>query len=446
MKKNSRHSNTIIGYSIALVAGIIVGLRISTQFTAVPYVLLSIACIYFTFQSNVGMILSLLPYLIYTEIFIRAYVPAIPYLFIQYLFIAIFGVLIVRRGGKVKLYSRTFVFLFLFMLIELINSTRSDAPDIARALVINDLVVVIMAMWSCLNFITPVLANKILNNIKYASIYLCGIVVARYLLGDVQFSGHSASEGINGLAPVQLSAYLGFSCFVFFLSIMSDQERKNLILNIMLFALTSIIMLLSFSRGGLYFLGIMMILYFFFNRSQLKSYFLFLLLIPVGLLISNYVTDKTNGLIVQRYEQEGTSGRNLLIEAGWTLFKSNPLAGIGTGNFNNAVKKFGLYGVESGAHNEFIRVAAEDGILGIVGYGLFYILLFCEILRRNKIQREYAIYFLLFFCLINVHNGLKISLQPLILMLSVATHTFIRVKKKKDVSISKNLAIRFDEN
>ncbi len=122
------------------------------------------------------------------------------------------------------------------------------------------------------------------------------------------------------------------------------------------------------------------------------------------------------------------------------------MAGIGTGNFNNAVKKFGLYGVESGAHNEFIRVAAEDGILGIVSYGLFYILLFYEILRRNKIQREYAIYFLLFFCLINVHNGLKISLQPLILMLSVATHTFIRVKKKKDVSISKNLAIRFDEN
>jgi O-antigen ligase len=444
--KKRVHYNSIIGYSIALITGILVGFRISPQFIAVPYVLLSIVCLYFAFQNDIRMVLSILPYLIYTEIFIRAYVLIVPYLYLQYLFIVVFGVLILRSGGKVKLHSRTFVFLFLFMLIELINTTRSDAPDISRSLVTNDLVLVIIALWSSFSIVKPVLANKILNNIKYAGIYLCGIVIARYLVGDVLFSGYSASEGTNGLAPVQISGYLGFSCTVFFFSIMNDQERRNLLLNLVLFSITAIIMLLSFSRGGLYFLGILMFFYFLFNRTQVKSYFLFLLLIPVGLLIYYYVSKKTHGLIVERYQEEGSSGRDRLIEAGWTLFKSEPLAGVGTGNFNSEIKKLGLYTVESGAHNEFIRVAAEDGILGIIAYGCFYILLFYEILRRSGIRREYAIYFLLFFCLINVHNGLKISLQPLLLILAVATPNLVSVKKKKNVSDSKKFAIGFEEN
>ena len=93
-----------------------------------------------------------------------------------------------------------------------------------------------------------------------------------------------------------------------------------------------------------------------------------------------------------------------------------------------------MYGEESGAHNEFIRVAAEDGILGIITYWMFFIVLFINILSRSKIQREYGIYFLVFFCLVIVHNGLKISLQPLLLTMAVATPTVMVVKKKKHVT------------
>ena len=188
-----------------------------------------------------------------------------------------------------------------------------------------------------------------------------------------------------------------------------------------------------------------MFVYLLMNRSKIKSYFLFLMLVPVGFIIYSYVTEKTNGMIVQRYEQNGSSGRNLLIMAGWTLFKSQPLAGIGTGNFNSVVAEMGLYGVSSGAHNEFIRVAAEDGVLGFLTYGLFYIVLFYEILRRDKIAREYAIYFLMFFCLICVHNALKISLQPLILLLAVGTHSTYAVKKKRYVLPESNIGFRLEE-
>jgi O-antigen ligase len=407
-------------------------------------------CVYYAFRNDAKMVFAILTYFIYLEIFMRAYVTIIPYLFVQYLFIAVFGVLILKKGNRLKMHSRTFVFLMLFMLIELINSKRSIAPDIARALVMNDLALVVMVMWGCCNFISPALANYILKHVKYAGVCLCGIILARYVFtgsfGAVHFSSYSASEATNGLAPVQLSGYLGFSSSIFFFSIMNDQERKDLFVNIGCFGVSTVLMLLSFSRGGLYFLGIMMILYFFFNRDKAKSYSLLLLLIPIGIFIYNYVITTTGGLIADRYEQGGTSGRDRLITAGWELFKTNPLAGIGTGNFNDAVLSTGLYEVESGAHNEFIRVLAEDGVLGIVTYGFFYVLLFYEIFRRKGVQREFAIYFLIFFCLINVHNGLKLSLQPLILTLAVGTPNILRAKKKKNVSINTEHTVGFGEN
>jgi len=152
-------------------AGLFLGYRNSPQFTAVPYLIVSVTCVYFALRNNSKIVLTLLPYIIYTEIFMRAYVPSIPYLFAQYFIIAVFGLLLLRRTGKVKMYSRCFVFLLFFSLVELVNIGRSDAPDIARAIFINDLATAVIVTWGCVNVIEPVVANKILNNVKYAGLY-----------------------------------------------------------------------------------------------------------------------------------------------------------------------------------------------------------------------------------------------------------------------------------
>ena len=53
--------------------------------------------------------------------------------------------------------------------------------------------------------------------------------------------------------------------------------------------------------------------------------------------------------------------------------------------------------------------------------------------QRNKVQREFALYFLALFCLIIIHNGLKISVQPYLILLAVATHSIQTVKRKKNL-------------
>jgi len=141
------------------------------------------------------------------------------------------------------------------------------------------------------------------------------------------------------LAPVQLSGYLGLGCVLFFLSIMNPEELKNRIVNIVVLALSATVMVLTFSRGGLYFLGAVIAVFLWFNRAQLGNYARLLLFVPIAIGIYMYVNDQTQGKIVDRYEQEGTSNRDILVNIGFRLFQDNMWFGVGTGNYNTEIVK-----------------------------------------------------------------------------------------------------------
>jgi O-antigen ligase len=155
------------------------------------------------------------------------------------------------------------------------------------------------------------------------------------------------------------------------------------------------------------------------------------LLIPVGFAIYLYILGATNGMLAERYKEPGYSGRDRLAQASIHLFLEHPIIGVGTSNFNALIAEEKLYNFTSGAHNEITRAMAEHGILGILFFWGFFAVLTIEILKRSKLQRDFAIYFLLFFVLTIVHNGLKTGLQSFILLLAVALPTVANTSRKK---------------
>ncbi len=155
-----------------------------------------------------------------------------------------------------------------------------------------------------------------------------------------------------------------------------------------------------------------------------------ILLVPIGFAIYLYILGATNGMLAERYEEPGYSGRDKLAAASLHLFFQHPLVGVGTSNFNALIEEEGLYEITSGAHNEITRAMAEHGLLGIIFFWGFFIVLFIEILQRSKIQRNFSIYFLVLFLLTIVHNGLKTGLQCFILLLAVALPTVVYTRKK----------------
>src|SRR5690349_21440229 len=102
-------SNTITSYLIAFAIGVIIGFRAFPEFVGFLYVVLAVVCIYLAFQSNTGLLFSIIPYLIYTEMFIRVFAHTVPYLFMQYFLLAIFTILILRNQSRVKMHSRGFI-------------------------------------------------------------------------------------------------------------------------------------------------------------------------------------------------------------------------------------------------------------------------------------------------------------------------------------------------
>ncbi len=394
----------------------------------VVYLAIIVVCVFHCLKGDIGAFFSLIPYAIYTEVFCRGFIRWVPYLTIQYAFIGCFVILMFTVKRLKKPHSYAFYPLIAYSFIEILGNMNPDSPDVVRAIMFNSFAMLVPVIFASYFVLKPVLINKLLNNIKVASIYLSGVVFVAHFTGKIDYGLYSNSSSSNGLAPVQLSGYLGLGCILFFLSIMNAEEAKSKTMNIIVLALSATVMILTFSRGGLYFLGAIIALFLFYNRDKMASYARLLIFVPIGLFIYFYVNNQTGGKIVERYEQEGTSNRDLLVEVGFTLFSRHMLWGVGTGNYNTAIIKEKLFYEESGAHNEYVRAAAEHGIFGIVFYWGFYILLFIEILHRRQPQKQYAMYFFALFCLIIVHNGLKIAIQPLLMMLAVGTPTLLMMK------------------
>lgn len=431
-KRGISNLSTPVKFGIALALGLYIGVGGIPEFVrGIIYLVFSIYCLMLAAQNNVFKFFSALPYLTFSEIIIRANDTKLPNLFSEYVLIGCFALMMINRGTKLQLYSRSFIFIFLFLLVELFDCFRTKEADFARLAVVNTTLLFLISFWSATNIISIKTLNTFLLNLKLASVFLTGNILAAHLFGHISYTTVSNSESTNSLAPVQVSAYLGLGTILFFLSIVNPLEKKQLFLNIVLFTLSCTIMLLSFSRGGLYFVAAIAALYFLFNRKELGNYFIFLMLLPIGFLIYYYVDSTTNGLIVERYQQAGASGRDKLVMVGLEIFRTDPFGGIGTGNFSKEIVTRHLYEVESGAHNDFIRAAAEHGILGIFTYWMFYIYVFVELMMQKGVVRQYALYFFVLFCLILVHNGLKISLQHTLLVFIICKPALGNKKPKQ---------------
>jgi O-antigen ligase len=76
------------------------------------------------------------------------------------------------------------------------------------------------------------------------------------------------------------------------------------------------------------------------------------------------------------------------------MFMSNPWTGVGFGNFNALFNKFGIQGwpySRGNAHNYYLNVAAEAGVVGLTGYMIMLITAFTvgfRALRRVKLRND----------------------------------------------------------
>lgn len=423
-------------YAIAIALGAMCGsFFIPINFVVIIYFVLGLALVFFAATYDLLRVFTWLPYFSYLEIWVKDRAStALPYSFAQFIMIAVFATLLVKEISNIRFHTRIFIFMLLFALVEAGNSVASTYIEYARFLIYNSIYMALLTMWCSANLMNVELLKRFIYNLKVAGIFLCGIIMVVHVNSHITYNLASNFGATNGLAPNQIACYLGITGVFLFLSIMNTDDILVFILNIMLMFLCAVLLALSFSRGGIYMLGVVSVLYLIVNFRNPKTLFFTILIVPLAYGIFLYTSSVTSGMIEKRFELAGTSGRDLLAEAALKLFERNVFTGMGTGNFFNGVAEEHLFSHQSGAHNEFTRVMAEHGILGMIPYYSFYFFLAINIIRRKQpLAREMAFYFFILFFNITIYNALKIAIQPLLLIFVIATPFIYKSEDEEEI-------------
>ncbi len=414
-------------YGSFLALGLILGAYlIPNIILEIGYLIISFVVIRLMYQNKTIESFNFLVYLMLLEPIARLNFTSFPYLYLQYFVIFIF--LIYQLNGNLKL-NQTKVWLWFFIitiLFELFNTSRTIEAKYTRSILVNSLSLFCFILMGIQSRFNEVDLKKLLLNLSFAGFLLTGFVLSIHFQGNIQYTSiESNGESSNGLGPVQLSFYLSFTILAnYFIYLYFDLFKRSIY--IIVIAIQVTVMILTFSRGGLYFLAVIFLIvnldFIIKNGFKLKKVFGLILLIPIGLYIYNFSVSYTDGAVVERYSEEGTSNRDVLVENGIKMFKDNPLFGIGTGNFNITASYPQYFGEITGAHNEFVRVLAEHGFLCFIFYILFWISIFFDV-WKNKKRIAYFIIplsMILAFNFGSIHNGLKLCLQSFAVFIAIA--------------------------
>lgn len=153
----------------------------------------------------------------------------------------------------------------------------------------------------------------------------------------------------------------------------SKNDRQRRILDI-IFIISASVTLLTFSRAAWIVMAVQLVLWWMLasNRQQrmgwlLVSFLVIVLLIPLWL--------KMDSLQTANYSS--TENRVLLTKIAWEVLKQKPILGWGSGQFlklvDNNLRFRAKYGDPIDSHGVLQKVAAENGIMGLMALAILFV-------------------------------------------------------------------------
>ncbi|RVT75902.1 O-antigen ligase domain-containing protein [Flavobacterium sufflavum] len=247
----------------------------------------------------------------------------------------------------------------------------------------------------------------------------------------------------GGYGPNQVATILGLGMFVFFCQlIFMSKSRRMMALNVFLFVITSYRAIVTFSRGGVItgfaMIVFMLIAAYLFSNSSGKRKLKWIVFVSgiLALSIWSYSVVQTSGLITKRYANQDATGREkkdrlggreVIMGTELTLFKENPVLGVGIGMGKSYREQ--MLGQEVASHNEITRLLSEHGMFGL--FILLILLITPVILFLNNYQNIYFFSFYVFWLLTINHAAMRIAAPAFVYALSLLNVQFNPVEKVK---------------
>jgi len=204
------------------------------------------------------------------------------------------------------------------------------------------------------------------------------------------------------------------------------------------FTLCTITNLLTFSRGGIVGLILVVILYMFLAdfSKKIKMMTVSLFFLAGIYAIGSFIQFDFYHLIADRvddFSTDGGSGRFDLWGQAVTCFMSNPLFGIGAFNFSDYYAS--EYNKKLYVHNTYLEILVESGIIGFLFYFSFLLMLIITFVKTKLyIEKPFIILTLFSFLLQMVSLSLVVN-EAFFLFLAIA-FKYISVYERKEVEFN----------
>lgn len=321
-------------------------------------------------------------------------------------------ILIYLISGKHKIYLNNYDYVFVIFICYGVSTVPFSA-DLISGLRMFLGAVIIFSMY--------LVAKKILLESGFDYNAIVGIMkisgylfivpsLLFYLLGVINISGNfNAFNGLtvfgvtidrgiprlNGIIS-DPNIFVFYSSLFFFLFFFKENKSAS---EYTLLCLVSVAMTLTLSRGGFLAIFVPMMIYYVHNifsslfKIKLQMaviYKLFILVVGIFFLLSYLLENSPliSSFLKTRLETASQgSGRFEIWANGFSLFIDNPFFGVGWYNFlNYNINYFDRFNY---AHNTFLEVLVELGMVGFVIYLAFWALILTRISKLAMIGKRY---------------------------------------------------------
>lgn len=231
---------------------------------------------------------------------------------------------------------------------------------------------------------------------------------------DLAFTGASNFAASGGYGPNQVSALLGLGALLSLLLFVTTRGPGwfRAVLFVLIVGLASQCAL-TFSRGGLFTAaGAAAAAVPFLVRDRgARRRLLFGGAIALAATVSVVVPGLesfTGGALGARFADLGTTGRDRIAMADLTIWKENPLFGVGPGM--GPASRLALYGATAEAHTEWSRLVAEHGLLGL-GAVICLVAMALRALApyRRPLEKALAAALVVWAFLFMLHAGMRLA-------------------------------------
>lgn len=225
-------------------------------------------------------------------------------------------------------------------------------------------------------FVTGIVdSEQRLKHVAWAWI-IGGAAASLYAIAT--FASQGLARAVGGIGDpnyfvLYLTIPLALSLVLF------QTERSFLLKTFLISSLLAFLVatILSFSRGGLISVMVILVLWFLTSRNK-RRITAFLLTIAIAILIIFWLLPAIplqswlQRISPQLALQDAGAGRFYIWRGGLDMFLDHPLMGVGIGNFLYRYPEYSYYDPRGAwqrvAHNTFLEIAAEQGVFGLLAF------------------------------------------------------------------------------